>query len=74
MRYAIKQTSPSGQLWLVRATKQGVWAAEYRAKGFYSRLPLERWLTKVRMREGVSCEIVEIAEDVEQQPAEAQAG
>ncbi len=63
MRYSIRQTNPQGELWLIRATKKGVWGAQERAYGFFRRPAAVRWVDRLgAANPGIMLEIVESEE------------
>ena len=62
MRYSIRQNNPQGELWLVRATKRGVWGAQERAYGFFRRPTAARWVDRLgAANPGIILEIIEMA-------------
>lgn len=61
MRYSIRQNNPQGELWLVRATKKGVWGAQERAYGFFRRPTAARWVDRLGVANpGIILEIIEM--------------
>ena len=61
MRYSIRQMNPQGELWLVRATKKGVWGAQERAYGFFRKPTAVRWVDRLgAANPGITLEIIEM--------------
>lgn len=72
MRYGIRQMSLTGEVWLVRMTKEGVWGSPERARGYFRRPVLERWLIRAQTPEGAVREVVVVSDiTAERSPAGA---
>lgn len=53
--------NPQGELWLVRATKKGVWGAQERAYGFFRKPTAVRWVGRLgAANPGIVLEIIEM--------------
>ena len=48
MRFVIRQISPLGERWLIRATPRGVWGQQERARRFFTKATAERWAAQYR--------------------------
>jgi hypothetical protein len=68
MRYGIRQMSLTGEVWLVRMTREGVWGSPERARGYFRRPVLERWLIRAQAPEGAMREIVVLTSPQKEAP------
>ncbi len=71
MRYAIRRSSESGELWLIRATAQGVWGQQANARKFFTRATAEKWAARYKDASGAAPEVAAIEQAAADSTAES---